>query len=87
MRYARALGEREDEARGALLMALKQCAATLYSVDLGGPDHEAVIRFGGKAPRGRAHSVVGMNAMAQVGSPPPRIVIGSPPAGGRCRIQ
>jgi hypothetical protein len=31
-------------------------AATLYSVGPWGPDHEAAIRFGGEAARGRAHS-------------------------------
>ncbi len=41
------------------------------------PDQEAVIRFSGKAPRRRAHSVVGMEAIAQVESPLPRIVIGN----------
>ena len=37
-------------------MRAKDRAATLYSV--GGPDHEAVIRFGGEAPRRRAGYVV-----------------------------
>ena len=33
------------------------CAAYLYSVGPDtDPDHEAIIRFGGKAPRQRAHS-------------------------------
>ena len=39
------------------------------------PDHEAVIRFKGEAPGQRAHSLVGIAAMGQVVSPPPRIVI------------
>ena len=39
------------------------------------PDHEAVIRFKGEAPGRRAHSLVGIAAMGQVVSPPPRIVI------------
>ena len=41
-----------------------------------GPDHEAVIRFGGEAPRRRAHSHLGMTTMQLLGLPPPRIVIG-----------
>ena len=35
------------------------------------------IRFDGEAPRRRAHSSDGIEAMALLGSPPPRIVIGS----------
>ncbi len=42
-----------------------------------GPDHEATIRFSGKAPRQRAHSSDGIKAMAHLVSPPPRIVINS----------
>lgn len=42
-----------------------------------GPDHEAVIRFGGEAPRRRAHSHDGMETMQLRGLPSPRIVIGS----------
>lgn len=58
-------------------MARKLCAATLYSVGPAwGPDHEAIIRFGGKAPGQRAHSSDGIKAMAHLVSPPPRIVIG-----------
>ena len=47
------------------------------------PDHEAAIRFGGKAPRRRAHSNDGSTTMFRLGSPPPRIVIGRPAR--RCR--
>jgi len=39
------------------------------------PDHEAAIRFDGEAPRRRAHSSIGIATVAQVVSPPPRIVI------------
>ena len=39
------------------------------------PDHEAAIRFSGEAPRWRAHSGLGFEAMAVFGSPPPRIMI------------
>lgn len=53
-------------------------AATLYLVEsVWDPDHEAVIRFGGEAPRRRAHSRYAIEAMAVFGSPPPRIGIGS----------
>ena len=41
-----------------------------------GPDHEAIIRFGGKAPGRRAHSSNGVATMDYLVSPPPRIVIG-----------
>jgi hypothetical protein len=59
-------------------------AATLYSAgSAGDPDHEAVIRFSSRAPRRRAHSQDGAEAMAYLGSPPPRIVIGSPVATAR----
>jgi hypothetical protein len=49
----------------------------LYSVEpTWGLDHEAVIRFAGKAPRRRVHSPSGIAAIAVFGLPPPRIVIG-----------
>jgi hypothetical protein len=41
------------------------------------PDHEAAIRFGGEAPKRRAHSPDGIEARFLFGSPPPRIVIDS----------
>ncbi len=59
-------------------MAREPRAATLYSVGPAwGPDHEAAIRFSGKAPGQRAHSSDGIKAMAHLVSPPPRIVIDS----------
>jgi len=66
-------------------MAREPRAATLYPVGPAwGPDHEAIIRFSGKAPGRRAHSSDGIKAMAHLVSPPPRIVIGSlPPRRGR----
>ena len=58
-------------------MAREARAATLYSVGPAeGPDHEATIRFGGKAPGRRAHSSDGIRAMGGIVSPPPRIVPG-----------
>ena len=43
--------------RGEPAIAREDRAATLYSVGpTREPDHEAVIRFGGEAPRRRAHS-------------------------------
>ena len=45
------------------------------------PDHEAAIRFDGEAPGRRAHSSVGIAAMAHCVSPPPRIVISGRPRG------
>ena len=41
------------------------------------PDHDAVMRIRGEAPRWRAHSPCGTKAMRYVGLPPPRTVIGS----------
>jgi hypothetical protein len=42
-------------------------AATLYSVgSAGDPDHEAVIRFGNRAPRRRAHSQDGVEARGEI---------------------
>src|SRR5437879_5974407 len=59
-------------------------AATLYSAGSArDPDHEAVIRFSSRAPRRRTHSQAGIEAMASLGSPPPRIVVGSPVAAAR----
>lgn len=58
-------------------IARNTCAATLYSVrSVLDPDHEASIRFGGKAPRRRAHSPEGIEARFLFGSPPPRIIDG-----------
>src|SRR5579883_1701179 len=75
-RLARALRTSE----GSLALRAIARAATLYSVgSAGDPDHEAAMRFGGEAPRERAHSVGGIAAIAQVGSPLPRIVIGASP--------
>jgi len=57
-------------------LGAKHRAATLYSVgSVLDPDHEAVIRFDGEAPRRRAHSADGIEAMELFGSPPPRLVI------------
>src|SRR6266851_2526628 len=59
-------------------------AATLYSAGSArDPDHEAVIRFSSRAPRRRTHSQAGIEAMASLGSPPPRIVVGGPVAAAR----
>ena len=40
------------------------------------PDHDAVIRIGGEAPRRRAHSLRRRASHACLGSPPPRTVMG-----------
>ena len=61
-------------------------AATLYSVEsMSDPDHEAAIRFSGEAPRWRAHSALGFEAMTVFGSPPPRIMISDLCANARGR--
>jgi hypothetical protein len=46
-----------NDPRGARRWHARLRVAPLYSVGpVLGPDHEAIIRFGGKAPRRRAHS-------------------------------
>jgi hypothetical protein len=52
--------------------------ATLYSVDLLDPDHDAHMRIGCEAPRRRAHDAQRHESHGFGGSPPPRTVIGSP---------
>jgi hypothetical protein len=52
--------------------------ATLYSVDLLDPDHDAHMRIGCEAPRRRAQSAQRHESHGFGGSPPPRTVIGSP---------
>ena len=55
-RRPRRLGGPNDP-RGACRWHARLRVAPLYSVgSVLGPDHEAIIRFGGKAPRRRAHS-------------------------------
>jgi hypothetical protein len=44
---------------------------------LRGPNHDAVIRIGGEAPRRRAHSPCGVHTMRYGGWSPPRIVFGA----------
>ena len=41
------------------------------------PDHEAVVRFCGRAPRRRVHSPSGIAAITGFGLPPPRIDVDS----------
>ena len=42
------------------------------------PNHDAVMRISGEAPRRQAHSLRRRASHACLGSPPPRIVMGSP---------
>ena len=51
-------------------------ATDLYSVGSLGPDHDAVMRIGGKLRGGGAPPIlsVGISAMFEYGFPPPRIV-------------
>ena len=42
------------------------------------PDHDAVMRIGGKAPGGGPILSVGIGAMSAIGFPPPRIIGSSP---------
>jgi hypothetical protein len=51
--------------RGEPAMRRMHRAATLYSVGSSqDPNHEADIRFGGEAPKWRAHSPYGVEARA-----------------------
>ena len=47
---------RDDDQRGARCRARSFRAATLYSAGRNDPDHDAVLRIGGEAPRRRTHS-------------------------------
>src|SRR5439155_18756657 len=49
-------------------------ATNLYAVGPFDPDHDAVMRIGGKAPDGGPILSVGISAMFEYGFPPPRIV-------------
>jgi hypothetical protein len=63
--------------RGEPAVGRAMRATTLYTVKSAwDSDHEAIIRFSGEAPRRRAHSRLGVKAMAVFGSPPPRTKIG-----------
>jgi hypothetical protein len=48
-----------------------------------GPNHDAVMRIGGEAPKRRTHSSLRRKPRNHVGTPPPRTVIGDPHALGR----
>src|SRR5438270_9285827 len=45
------------------------------------PNHDAVMRIGGKAPRRQAHSLRRRASHACLGSPPPRTIIACPGEG------
>ena len=60
--------------RGELAIEAYFHAANLYSVGGLGPDHDAVMRIGGKAPGSGPILPVGISAMFEYGFPPPRIV-------------
>src|SRR6201993_5620203 len=60
--------------RGELAIGASFDAANLYSVGPLGPNHDAVIRIGGKAPGGGPILSVGISATSSCGSTPPRIV-------------
>jgi len=64
--------------RGARIAAREIAPATLYSVDLLDPDHDAHMRIGCEAPRRRAQSAQRHESHGFGGSPPPRTVIGRP---------
>ena len=61
----------------------------LYAVGSFDPDHDAVMRIGGKAPGGGPILSVGISARFEYGFPPPRIVnsavvLKSAPAPNEC---
>jgi hypothetical protein len=60
--------------RGELAIEAHFRAAHLYAVGSFDPDHDAVMRIGGKAPGGGPILSVGSSAMFEYGFPPPRIV-------------
>ena len=60
--------------RGELAIGAHFRAAHLYAVGSFDPDHDAVMRIGGKAPGGGPILSVGISAMFEYGFPPPRIV-------------
>ena len=61
-------------------LASDQARTSRHNLAFGGPsrgsDHDAAMRIGGEAPGGGSILERGMQAMAERGSPPPRIVIG-----------
>ena len=60
--------------RGELAIGAHLRATDLYAVGSFDPDHDAVMRIGGKAPGGGPILSVGISAMFEYGFPPPRIV-------------
>src|SRR6266481_5071003 len=60
--------------RGELAIGAHLRATDLYTVGSFDPDHDAVMRIGGKAPGGGPILSVGISAMFEYGFPPPRIV-------------
>src|SRR5208283_865209 len=72
-----------NEPRGARPFARETSRCTLvFGWPVLGPDREAIIRFGGKAPRGGPILTNGSMTVFWLRSPPPRIVIGQPGKGG-----
>ena len=63
-----------EDPRGARHWGAHLRATNLYSVGSLDPDHDAVMRIGGKAPGGGSILTVGISAMFEYGFPPPRIV-------------
>ena len=59
--------------RGELAMRAHFRATDLYAVGSFNPDHDAVMRIGGKAPGGGPILPIGISAMFEYGFPPPRI--------------
>ena len=60
--------------RGELAIGAHLRATDLYAVGSFGPDHDAVMRIGGKAPGSGPILPVGISAMFEYGFPPPRII-------------
>jgi hypothetical protein len=68
--------ETQLKIRGEPAIVRNRRATSLYSVRSQDPDHEAIIRFSGKAPGRRVHTLGGIAAIAGFGLPPPRIPSG-----------
>ena len=60
--------------RGELAIGAHLRATDLYTVGSFDPNHDAVMRIGGKAPGDGPILSVGISAMFEYGFPPPRIV-------------
>src|SRR6478672_10951014 len=66
-----------DHPRGARHRARRSRYTLVFGRSGADLDHDAVMRIGGEAPGRQAHSLGRRDSHACLGSPPPRIVMGS----------